>query len=297
MSLLVDDNEKYPQVQWDTPVSQLIRDDFVLEDEYVTNHVTVEDTLTHRTGLPRHDQAYGGTYDGHKATVKDIVRSMRHLPLTAEIRARFQYCNLMFVVASHIIETLTGEWLGDLMAQRIWKPLGMTGTFFSKEDAIRAKEDLARGYYFEDGSYQNVPWMPLDGVSGAGSVISNAVDYCKWARALMKRAEGLPLSKSGFKEIWRARTLLPEDAPFTGSLAYALGWGCGVYRGHRFFEHTGGMDAFGTDLIIFPDINFSVVAFANTAGTSNFLEKTLIFHLIDERLKVPVAERFDWNKK
>jgi len=51
----------------------------------------------------------------------------------------------MFVVASHIIETLTGRWLGDLMAELIWKPLGMHATFFSTEDARNAKEELARG--------------------------------------------------------------------------------------------------------------------------------------------------------
>jgi CubicO group peptidase (beta-lactamase class C family) len=70
MSLLVADNEKYPQVQWDTPIHQLIPDDFMLENEYATNHTTIEDALSHRSGLPRHDQAYGSTSSGDKATVK-----------------------------------------------------------------------------------------------------------------------------------------------------------------------------------------------------------------------------------
>ena len=128
MSLLVDDNGKYPEVQWRTPVSHLIRDDFVLEDEYATTHITIEDILSHRTGLPRHDFSYGGHSDGHKARVVDVVRSLRYLPLTAEPRTRFQYCNLMFVLASHIIESLTGRWLGDLVHEWIWKPLDMKST-------------------------------------------------------------------------------------------------------------------------------------------------------------------------
>ena len=128
MSLLVDDNEKYPEVQWNTPVSRLIRDDFVLEDEYATTHITIEDILSHRTGLPRHDFSYGHHYDGHKASPVDVVRTLRYLPLTAEPRTKYQYCNLMFVVASHVIESLTGTWLGDLVHDRIWKPLGMKST-------------------------------------------------------------------------------------------------------------------------------------------------------------------------
>lgn len=52
LSLLVDDNDKYKDVQWKTPLSQLMRDDFLLPDPYVTEHATIEDILSHRTGLP-----------------------------------------------------------------------------------------------------------------------------------------------------------------------------------------------------------------------------------------------------
>lgn len=128
MSLLVDDNKNYSQVQWDTPISELIRDDFVLEDYYATSHITIEDALSHRTGMPRHDFSYGGFYEGHKATPKDIVRALRHLPLTAEPRAKYQYCNMMYVTVAHVIEVLTGKWLGDVVKERIWKPLGMKST-------------------------------------------------------------------------------------------------------------------------------------------------------------------------
>ena len=32
-----------------------MRDDFVRPDEYTTFHATIEDALSHRTGMPRHD--------------------------------------------------------------------------------------------------------------------------------------------------------------------------------------------------------------------------------------------------
>jgi CubicO group peptidase (beta-lactamase class C family) len=55
LSLLVDDDDNSSHVKWTTPISQLIPDDFVLEDDYSTRHVTFEDAATHRTGMPRHD--------------------------------------------------------------------------------------------------------------------------------------------------------------------------------------------------------------------------------------------------
>lgn len=124
----MDDNSNYPHVQWDTPISQLIYDDFVLQDQYVTSHITIEDALSHRTGMPGHEFSYGGYYDGHKAVPRDIVRSLRYLPLTFEPRTTYSYCNMMYVVASHVVETLTGSWLGDVIYERIWKPIGMEST-------------------------------------------------------------------------------------------------------------------------------------------------------------------------
>lgn len=46
-------NEEHPEVQWDTPVAKLLPDDFVLSDVRYTNEVTVEDILSHRSGLPK----------------------------------------------------------------------------------------------------------------------------------------------------------------------------------------------------------------------------------------------------
>lgn len=53
ISLLVDDNENYPNVQWRTPVSTLVPE-FVLKDSYATANVTIEDILSHRSGMPRY---------------------------------------------------------------------------------------------------------------------------------------------------------------------------------------------------------------------------------------------------
>jgi CubicO group peptidase (beta-lactamase class C family) len=128
MSLLVDDNANFSNVQWKTPIAKLIPGDFILSDEYATNHITIEDALSHRSGLPRHDYSYGGNYDGKKPSVRGAVRALRYLPLTAEPRTKFQYCNMMYGVASHVIETLTGKWLGDVLKERIWGPLGMKAT-------------------------------------------------------------------------------------------------------------------------------------------------------------------------
>lgn len=51
-ALLVEDDEKYPHVQWDTPVSKLLPEDFVMMEREYTEGITVEDIVSHRSGLP-----------------------------------------------------------------------------------------------------------------------------------------------------------------------------------------------------------------------------------------------------
>ena len=50
VGLLVD-NEEYPALQYEAIMSDLLLDDFVMSEEQHTKSVTVEDILSHRTGM------------------------------------------------------------------------------------------------------------------------------------------------------------------------------------------------------------------------------------------------------
>ena len=53
VGILVADNEHYPQVQWNSDISNLMPHDFRLSGSSYTEEITVEDILSHRTGYPR----------------------------------------------------------------------------------------------------------------------------------------------------------------------------------------------------------------------------------------------------
>ncbi|KXJ89720.1 putative penicillin-binding protein [Microdochium bolleyi] len=311
---------------WRTPIARVIRDDFVLSDEWATAHVTFEDALSHRTGLARHDKALAQCYPDedagggrHAGTVRDFTRSLRHLPLVQEPRVEFRYCNLMFLAASRAIEAVTGNrWVGDVMREWIWKPLGMERTFLSVQDAQRAG-GLAEGYYWdysasgaegeeknEKHGYHYIPPMDLSGGSGAGGIVSSVADYALWLQCLLR--ESPPLSRACHNAIKTPRMVMQisldggsssetggRNDGYDGPLTYALGWWTGTYRGHRFYTHGGGMEAYGTELYFFPGLGYGVVTMANTAATSNCLGAVLAWQLIDDRLGVPKEERFDWT--
>ena len=79
---------------------------FKLNDPIVTQLITVEDLLCHRSGLKTFDGDllwYGSKYDA-----KEIIKRIAKRPLEAEFRTEFGYQNIMYIAAAQIIEKVTG---------------------------------------------------------------------------------------------------------------------------------------------------------------------------------------------
>ena len=226
------------------------------------------------------------------------MRSLRYLPMTAEPRVRFQYCNIMYIALSYVLETLTGQWLGDVLRSWIWKPLGMNRTFFSLAQTraspeAKAAADLATGYAWNNRTRKYVALEHLDigFISGAGAIISNVQDYAAWLRFLIEQAP--PLSKEGHAQLRTARIMAPTQPVFTGTSAYGLGWDLVNYHGEPFIWHNGGVPGFGALVGYLPRKGWGVAMMGNTAEMSNLAQEILAFKLLDDRLGVPEKERVD----
>lgn len=293
VSTLVHDNDKFGEIQWDTPLNQLIRDDFVLQDHYATSHVTIEDALSHRTGMPGHTLTFGGS------TLKESVRSLRHLYMNKPIRTTWQYCNLMYMAVSHMVEVVTGSWLGDFMKKRIWEPLGMKQTFFKLADAeeyVRQHHpecQIAVGYSWDKTNEvaKAVPcWRDMV-VSGAGAIISSAEDYAKYLRMMIEQPQDGPLPNQSYTDVTSPRTIMPPfDPHYSQTLLYALGWIIGVYNGEAVVSHGGGLEGFSTGMLYLPARKFGVAILANTQSRGT---EVPAWHLIDNLLNVPLEKRVD----
>src|SRR6266436_6948378 len=85
-------------LDWTKPVRDYIPE-FRLHDAVATDRVTVRDLLCHQTGLPRHDWVW---ILGDRS-VADLLGSMRHLELSRDIRAAWQYNNLCYNVVGLLI--------------------------------------------------------------------------------------------------------------------------------------------------------------------------------------------------
>ncbi|KAL6884494.1 beta-lactamase/transpeptidase-like protein [Trichoderma evansii] len=303
VSLLVDNEELYfsskhcpSPLSWQTTLSSILGDDFALDNDEVTSRITLEDALSNRTGLPDHKFSFGPK----SSSVRDAVRSLRHLPRAAELRTRYLYSSYMFSTVSHAVETITAMSLGDFMKQRLWRPLGMAQTYWTPAEAIEAKASgtvLARGYAWDASkeSFVKQPIPDFPAVSGAGAIISNVVDYTKWLQCMI--AQSLPLSPVAHTTLTIPRISFSTSGnnPFLPPHSYALGWFIDNYRGQRIVWHSGGWTGFGTTMMFLPDHQWGLVMMGNTTGTSNCVQIALFMEMLDNLFGTPEDERIDWN--
>lgn len=291
-ALLVEDKQNYSNFEWTTPISSLAREDFVLADSWLTDQITIEDALSHRSGYPRHDQ----TWVNHKRSPVELVRKFRHLPPSAPLRTKWQYNNMMFIAVSHAIELVTGKSLEHVFEEWLWKPLNMSQTYFGREAAQQCKAKnpdcaISRNYAWDNrtSTMQEIPLSALPEAGGAGGIVSNVNDYAKWVRSLVM--ESGPLSHQSYKTIRSPHAFVPGEAHFvTGPTWYGLGLMGTIYRGHQVALHDGGLGGFFTRILYLPGQEFGFVIMQN-APTSCM--SVVAYRLIDDFLGIPEAERND----
>ncbi|KAH8802466.1 beta-lactamase/transpeptidase-like protein [Xylogone sp. PMI_703] len=280
------------RIDWRTPMATIIPGDFVLSDPVRTAQVTLEDCLSHRTGLPRHEMS---TTKGGKDTLRRITRNLRNLPMHNSLREEHEYCNEPFIAASYALEVVTGKPLSVFMKEALWHPLNMQHTYGGWREAYTAGESIAQGYSWSklpsDPDWEHVELVeqsPLDGAerSGAGFVVTAVDDYAKWMRALLRPSTG-PLSDDIIKNVWTPRSVLPLNSPintpFEGILAYGLGWFITTYKSHLVFWHTGEAVGYGSMVMVIPSLELGV-SFLSNGQTAHSSLKGLPVKLIDALL-------------
>jgi hypothetical protein len=209
------------------------------------------------------------------------------------------YNNIMFTVATHLVEVKTGKSFSAFLSERLFKPLDMTSTCLQYSSAVAAGqgERVASGHQFNetDGTWDVFDAFDAPEGQGAGSIITSAADYIKWIQAMLYIRH--PISAESRKALIRPRILIdPEDDdldPFCSPPLYCLGWGTYHYRGVEVVMHEGLIDGFGSSHFFLPAHNFGGVILGNADGAEQ-ITWILARELIDAALAIPEAERPDW---
>ncbi len=291
---LVDDS----LLDWERPLRDYMAD-FRLQDPFATDRVSIVDLLSHRSGLPRHDLVWLGDPDLSRA---DLMRRLRSLPLSRDLRQEFQYCNLGYMVAGYVVDLLSGMPWEDFVRSRLLGPVGMTRSELSVDDAL-ADPDHATPYERRQGVVVPVPWRPVTALAPAGAINSCASDMAQWLLLQLNggRVDGKAVISAGtLARQQAAQVVVAEDRTFPASTrhAYGLGWTIGRYREHRLVEHGGGIDGFQTECIVLPDDGIGVAVMTNTSSSA--MAPIVAYRVLDDLLGLepmdwfsPIKARFD----
>jgi CubicO group peptidase (beta-lactamase class C family) len=297
-ALLVDEGK----LEWDKPVREYMPE-FILDDPYVTRHITVRDMLSHRTGLPRHDFS-AWRLDISRA---EFVKRMRHFKFNLSFREKFQYNNLMYYAAGHLVEKIAGQKWEDFIQARIFKPLGMTASNFKPEPPIEG-QFTARGYRVDrdpDGAAKGLVNMPFGlhtelSPGAAGALFSTLADLTQWLKVHVNdgRVGDFQLvSPDNLKQMHLPQMIIPgggiNEALMGNTIsAYGMGWFIEPYRGYTLISHGGNVEGHSLVIGFVPQEKTGIIALTNIAQLP--LRDVLLYESVDRALELPDR---DWNKK
>jgi CubicO group peptidase (beta-lactamase class C family) len=271
-------------LEWDQQVIDILPE-FRLWDEYSTTKLTIRDLLTHRTGLPRHDLAWYGS----KMSKEELLKKIRFLQPTFELREKYHYGQLSYFVAGTAMEKITGKLWTNVIQERILTPLGMYNTNFSIED-MQKSNNYATPYIEKNDKLKSMPLRNLNLIGPAGSINSNVSDLTHWM--IMQLAGGVHKGKSlisptTLQELYAPQVIVPgvPESKETLLQAYGIGWLTLSYRGHYIVSHDGVSDGFTSVLGLLPNENIGIVILSNKNMTA--LPRYLYFTILDRILGLP----------
>jgi CubicO group peptidase (beta-lactamase class C family) len=218
--------------------------------------VTVRELLSHTAGFGD----YPKDFDFRKDWTEDeLLKVVEGIPLAYPPGTKWDYSNLGYLTLGIVIHRVTGEFYGDFLQQRIFKPLGMSSTrIISEADIIPHR---AAGYRLVNGELKNQEWVaPAMNTTADGSLYFNALDLAKWDGALY--TDKL-LKKSSLDLMWTPVKL--KDGQ-TNKAGYGFGWFIENRQGHRCIHHDGAWQGFTTAIDRYVDDQLTVIALTNMAG-------------------------------
>jgi len=278
LAILVDEGK----INWDDKVKKYLPE-FRMYNDYVTNEFTIRDLLTHRSGLGLGAGDLMIWPDGHDFTPKDIVQNIQYLKPISGFRTKYDYDNLLYVIAGEVIEKVSGKTWCDFVEERLMKPIGMNKSAASWS-RLKDTTNTIVPHVPTNGKLEIVPRYTNHIFDAAAGLYASVNDLSQWLMVQMnkgKYADNQQLfSEKQWKEMWTPQTILPipNSYPYSSNFRnYGLGWRLEDINGHLQVSHTGGLDGIVTQTIMIPDIQLGIIVLTNQqSGTAfNVISNTI----------------------
>ncbi len=271
-------------LDWDERV-QTYMPSFKFKDEYVSEHLTLRDLGSHRSGVVDEPEWMGSTLSRG-----EMIESMSDFEQSFGFREKFEYNGSGFMILGHMATLASKTKFEDVVIERIVKPLGMENTIWSDLSGPNPPytDNVAYPHVVEDGEARRIDFMfEGEAIRPSGTMTSNIDDMLTFLQFHIQRGE---LNGKRLLTVENHEELITPNivTSYRDGLSrkkhpawpdlYGLGWWLGNYNGHRGVHHGGSSTGTLSQVFYMPDNNFGVVTFVNA---EDFLSDELVLFIID----------------
>lgn len=236
-------------LSYDDPLSDHVDESWLPRE--ISGRVTLHQMLTHTSGLGDY---YTDTYQRSSRALyrglEDFKPFIHADTLAFEPGSDFRYSNTAMFLLGVVVENVTGESYFDYVRQRVFEPAGMHESgYFQRDDPVR---NVAIGYQRDPGSetgWREDTFRLSVGGTPSTQAYSTVGDLHRFALALLS---GTLVSDSSLAVMW---------------VRYGEGDGYGFQVHQRSLGlavgHTGGSWGASSQLTIYPESGYIVVALSN----------------------------------
>ena len=271
LGILVDEGK----LKWDDKVTDFIPE-FKLYAPYVTENFTITDLITHRSGLGLGAGDLMIWPDSSTFTLKDIIHNLRFLKQTSQFRTKYDYDNLLYIVAGEVVARVSGMSWEDFIQTKIMDPLQMTESA-PNYDLLKNKNNVIDAHAPVNGKVQVIhrDWKYV--ADAAGGIYSSVHDMSKWIIMQMNNGKygddvkQQLLSEKTHEEMWTPQTIIRMQTSYNTHFAgYGLGWFLMDENGYKVATHTGGLAGIVTQVTLIPELKLGIIVFTNQQSGAAF---------------------------
>ncbi len=264
------------KITWDTPVTDIIPE-FKLYDAYVTREFTIRDLLTHRSGLGLGAGDLMVLPASNTTTLEEMIHNMRYLKPVSSFRSKYDYDNLLYIVAGEIITRVSGTDYENYITENFFKPLGMErvtmdlNEFQKDPNHIDGHAPVGDELKITKGTFTPVG-KPAAGINASIEAMT------KWVKARLnygrygEQLQDSLFSRKQAEEMWTAQTITPtrKGDYNTHFSAYGLGWGLKDVNGYFQASHTGGLFGIVSQITLIPELQLGIIVLTNQESGAAF---------------------------
>jgi CubicO group peptidase (beta-lactamase class C family) len=214
------------------------------------DEVTIRHLLTHTSGLIDYEDVIPRTFIAqlHDADVLRLLETQdrTYFPPGTDYR----YSNSGYALLARIVQGASGKTFPAFLRERIFQPLGMTGTV-AHEEGISTVNHRAFGYTEWEGWWNLTDQDPTSAVLGDGGIYSSIDDLAKWDAALY---DSRLLQPSSLQQAFTPATKTNDPR-----VQYGYGW---RITGETLW-HSGESIGFRNVIVRYPKRHMTVVVLTN----------------------------------